>query len=356
MSDIPRASVWQRAVTKNGETRLYWVVDIRFQGRRQVTKTTGSKSTALALAQAEIKKLAVEGVTGCPAVAKTLSEVFDEYLEDAKPIKRSWPRDVSLFAALKPMFGDKLLSHVTAGDCEKYQAQRVRVRSAATTNREICLLKHLFFWSGKRGYFRGDNPARIRLLKENNIKTRFLSAGEEVTLLANCTAELRPVVALALQTGLRKGELSALEWEDVDFDARMLHVRDGKGNKPRFVSLNRLALDALEAVPRHFTSGRVFFSSHGEPYKSFRTAFESALRASGLKGVCFHTLRHTFGSRLAQAGVSLYAISRLMGHSELQTTARYAHLCPDSLQKSVDTLADFCLNAQVALVKKAAGA
>jgi integrase len=147
---------------------------------------------------------------------------------------------------------------------------------------------------------------------------------------------LAPVVLLAINTGLRRGELLALEWNDINLDARMLTVRreNAKSGKQRHVPLNVEAMNALtQWAAQGACSGSVFKVS------SIKSAWCTLLTSAGIADFRFHDLRHHFASRLVMAGVDLNTVRELLGHADLSMTLRYAHLAPEHLAAAVERLA-----------------
>ncbi len=147
---------------------------------------------------------------------------------------------------------------------------------------------------------------------------------------------LAPVVLLAMNTGLRRGELLALEWSDINLDARMLTVRreNAKSGKQRHVPLNAEALAVLtQWASQTAGSGSVFGVA------SVKSGWGSLLAAAKVENFRFHDLRHHFASRLVMGGVDLNTVRELLGHADLAMTLRYAHLAPEHLAAAVEKLA-----------------
>lgn len=147
---------------------------------------------------------------------------------------------------------------------------------------------------------------------------------------------LQPVVLLAINTGLRKGELLSLQWSDINLDARILTVRQehAKSGKQRHVPLNVEALSVLKQwTSQTSDSGRVF------GIDGLKSAWTSLLAAAKVENFRFHDLRHHFASRLVMAGVDLNTVRELLGHADLTMTLRYAHLAPEHLAAAVEKLA-----------------
>lgn len=144
-----------------------------------------------------------------------------------------------------------------------------------------------------------------------------------------------PVVLLAMNTGLRRGELLSLRWSDIDLSGRMLTVRaeQAKSGKQRHVPLN----DEAHAV-------LVRWRSYGTPQdrvfrvRDIKTAYKAVLDAADIDNFRFHDLRHHFASKLVRAGVDLNTVRELLGHADMTMTLRYAHLCPQTLAAAVAKL------------------
>ena len=146
---------------------------------------------------------------------------------------------------------------------------------------------------------------------------------------------LSPVVLLAMNTGMRRGEVLALDWRDVDLEARMLTVRaeNAKSGKQRYIPLNGEAYDVLTRWRRQRGGAGPVFG-----LKEISTAWCRLLRESEIENFRFHDLRHHFASRLVQLGVDLNTVRTLLGHADIKMTLRYAHLCPQTLAAAVAKL------------------
>ncbi len=164
----------------------------------------------------------------------------------------------------------------------------------------------------------------------SNGRVRWLNSEEEARLRAVLEAdhhEHRPELDLALHTGLRRGEMYGLTWENVNLSRRVLTIPRSKNGETRHVPLNSAALAALEDLrKRSDGTGPVIRNLQGEPLAKPRHWFEPAVRKAKIRGFSWHCLRHTFASRLVMAGVDLRTVQELMGHKSIAMTVRYAHL------------------------------
>lgn len=155
---------------------------------------------------------------------------------------------------------------------------------------------------------------------------------EEVHLLATCdrvrSRFLRPVVILALNTGMRRGEVLSLQWTQIDLTYRKIRILNAKTSSgERSIPLNATAHALLSDLARKKISEFVFPSHRkaGQRILDLKKGFKKAVRLAGIHGLRFHDLRHTFATRLVQAGVDLITVQHLLGHARISMTARYAH-------------------------------
>jgi integrase len=191
-----------------------------------------------------------------------------------------------------------------------------------------------------------SNPARRIKMYREKARERFLSE-EEIGKAAESIQEaeragrIGPHAAaglrLALFTGARSGEVTAIEWKHVDWDRRMIRLPDSKGNEPRTVHLSDAAIEVLKTVPR-VGPFVIAGAEHGQPFKNLSRSWIVAREFGGLGDVRLHDLRHSFASLAAGRGVSLQMIGKLLGHKVAATTMRYAHLARDAAAAVNDEL------------------
>jgi integrase len=152
---------------------------------------------------------------------------------------------------------------------------------------------------------------------------------------------LTPIVLLAMNTGLRRGELLALRWADIDGVTQVLSVRGitAKSGLTRHVPLNSEARQVLKTWQACSpTQDLVFPGPNGKPMFSLKTAWMKLARAAKLSDFTYHDLRHHFASKLVMAGVDLNVVRELLGHSNIGMTLRYAHLAPEHRAAAVEKL------------------
>jgi len=154
-------------------------------------------------------------------------------------------------------------------------------------------------------------------------------------LLSELAPHSRAMALLALNTGMRLGEILGLQWEAVDLDNGLILLTETKSGKRREIPTNQATREVLVGVPRHIRSPYVFCWPDGRRYTTIAHGFARAVKRAGLSDVVFHTLRHTFASRLVMAGVDLVTVKELLGHASLAMVLRYAHLSPGHRRRAV---------------------
>ena len=272
----------------------------------------------------------------------TLKAWIEQYLERL-PIQTSpWRRDYARWWTAR--WGEKRLHEVTVADLERLQAQLINQEQKApsTVNRYMAFLRHLFNRAVREGVVERSPFVGIRFFKEPRGRLRFLTEGEEQRLKEVMAPEHRDLVTFALHTGLRRSEQFHLRWEHVDQENRVLTIPRSKSGETRYVQINEAALTVLKGLSSWMTSPWVFPSANSsrpiDAQNFYNRVFIPALERAGIEGVVWHTLRHTFASRLVMAGVDLRTVQELMGHKGLEMTLRYSHLSPGHLKNAVETL------------------
>ncbi|MFH1723132.1 MAG: site-specific integrase [Elusimicrobiota bacterium] len=184
------------------------------------------------------------------------------------------------------------------------------------------MIRSVFNRARMWGDFYGENPALgVKADREPAHRLRYLSRDEMDRLLRAAHPRLRPVLLCALLTGMRRGEILGLDWENVDLERGLIYVLKSKSGKPREIPIAGKLRDVLaELIPR--ASGSVF----GFPYITLRRLFARALREAGIHSFRFHDLRHTFASHFIMRTNDLPTLQALLGHSTPAMTRRYAHL------------------------------
>jgi integrase len=318
--------------------KYYWLFG-RVKGvRLDSSLRTTVKKEAEELAKEQVRKV-LKRVYGARTIKninfKTLTE---KYLDYCKSNNRGSTHGKKQFIIrnLLDYFGDIPVGSITPEQVEAFKAKRLKKVKPATVNRDLAALKHALRLAVDWGYLEGSPAERVRQLKEPPGRVRYLTREEAAGLIKECSKGLRPLVVAALHTGMRQGELLALEWCDVDFKRRQIRVVNSKTHDSRVVPMNEMLYNTL--LPLRRKEGRVFISRRGRPYSEIGSTFKLALDRAGIEDFRFHDLRHTFASWLAMEGIPLTAIGQLLGHKTARMTMRYAHLAPEYLANVVEVL------------------
>jgi len=213
----------------------------------------------------------------------------------------------------------------------------------ASVNRELSMLTKALNLAVKEWEWLRDNPAsKVPKDKENNERDRWITKDEEKIILDNSPEWIGEIVVFLLNTGLRLEESLSLEWSRVNLLRRTILIRETKNGSPKTLPLNKIALGVLNQRSRvkSLRNDLVFISCRGKKVNRhfLRKRFYDVLKEVGIENLWLHDLRHTFATRLAQAGVDLYKISKLLGHKDIRMTQRYSHHCLDSLRSGVEIL------------------
>ncbi len=328
-----------------------WWIDFYHQGKRIRRKVGPSKKVAeMALADVQVKKAKKEFLGVCEPKRILFKDFATEYLEYSKANKArsSYERDITTIEKhLLPQWGHTDLSRITPKMIEDYKTMRLQSVLASTVNRDLNTVKHMFRMAVEWGHLKEQPTKSTKWMKTSKGLFRFLSKEEADTFLRACASSDNPhlysIIVVAMHTGMRRGEILRLRWQDVDFKGNKIDVVSGTGGhtknyESRVIPMNGFLRDVLRKHPRHIDSPYVFFASNGQPFADVDTSFATALRRSGLQHFRFHDLRHTFASWLVMGGVDLRTVQELLGHKDIRMTMRYSHLAPDHMRNAVAIL------------------
>ncbi len=340
---------------------VHWWYSFWFEGQhiQQGTKVTSrklaSKMEAIHKAQLALGKYGLGPVKAVPRFA----DFADHYLDYSKANKPAYGVErYYVPKALVPFFGKFRLNEIGAKLVENYKQQRLgEGLKKSSINREVGLLKSMLSTAVKWGDVDKNGTREAKLFKlDEPPSDRVLSFEEEEKLLAACEGpelrgrapHLKAIILVALYTGLRRGEILRLRWADIDFDNNLLIVRRSKtaAGQGRRVNLNTVLRELLWTLRQKAESEWIFPSPDRfqEPDKAakhirdIKHAFGQALKLAGVTPITFHQLRHTFCTRLANAGVPLPVIQDLAGHASILMTRRYTHPGNELKQKAVELL------------------
>ena len=320
-----------------------------YQGR-QIRRSTDVTDRKLAeRIYFKVRGLIAEGTwvdSPPPMPHRTVNDLLERYLRDhSAPNKAAMThrRDRSLAAHLLRAFGDVPLDQLRPARLAEYKASR-RAQGAApqTLNAELILLGHAYKLALMEWEWVTDNPVlKIAKEKVRNGIERWLTAEEEQRLLAASAPWLQEIIVFALHTGMRRGEILTLQWSQVDLARRTLTILEQKNGSRDTLPVNDTAMGILlaRAAVRGKTDA-VFVNGAGHPReaRNLLRAFYPAMRKAGITRFRFHDLRHTFATRLIQAGVDVYTVQKLGRWKTISMVLRYAHHQPESLRGGAEVL------------------
>ena len=276
---------------------------------------------------------------------KSFRDLMDKYMEEhSKPKKKAWKRDEVSLSHLNPFFGEYDLIEITPSIISDYKNRRLKERAApASLNRELSLCKHAFNLAYKEWDWVREKPfCKVKMERENNERGRILGHEEEMRLLEVSPPWLKEIITFALNTGCREGEILGLTWQDFDLSKKVVVIRQSKTGYTKTIPLTPTLYELLKTKNkvRHLHHSLVFPSDNGTRFtaSNLGRAFLAALKKAKVENFRFHDLRHSFASRLAQSGVDLYLIQRLLGHREPRMVQRYSHHSVESLRSGIEVL------------------
>ncbi len=358
-----------------------YVVQYRQHGRSRRSRIGLHGRLTVEEARSEAKKLLGLTESGHDPIAtreaarsaQTLREVSEEFMRlHVRPKKK--PRTAEEYETLLKKhilseIGSKRLKDIRRADVARLHSS-ISMAAPVAANRALSLISSIWNWAAKRDVVAAhENPASGVEKNREQGRERYLTNDEFARLgdvlkeaetiglpfvvdRANPKAKharkpdaRRPIdpyaiaaIRLLIFTGARFREVLHMRWQDVDFERGIVHLPDSKtGRKP--IMLGAPALQLLAELPRVESHPYVFPGDKPKaPRADLKKPWKAIRGAAGLDGVRLHDLRHTFASVGAGAALGLPVIGRLLGHTQPQTTARYAHLDSDPLRKAADTI------------------
>ncbi len=343
-----------------------WRADGRLHKRKLgLKRPTGTREgLTKAMAEKELRRILDAGVEPAPTDRLSVGEAGARYLAHLRTLGRK-PSTLGEYESmlrvhLGPGFTETPLTAVTPARVERYVRDRLRAGSSPKTVRnQLGLLHSVFRFGQKRGWCTANPTSQVDRPRDlpTDADIRFLDGDELQALLARVPSDAlgaveAPLYLTAAMTGLRQGELLALRWHDVDWVAGRLRVRRawvrGEYGTPKSKRSTRsvpLADQVAQALEQRFGSSAyqadddlVFGHPHlGTPLDRSKLLkrFKAAAQAAGLGSVRFHDLRHTFGTRMASAGVSMRTLQEWMGHRDFKTTLIYADYAPSTQEREL---------------------
>ena len=346
----------------NGKPVTRWVVDVKYRhpdGRVErvrrvprVQSRVGAERLERELLVRLERGLGVEKenaatTTDVPTLVAFWKRFLTTHVVPNNKPSEQWTKGRIMAGHLLPCFGQHRLDAISAREVDEYKARLSKLEYAPKTiNNHLTVLRTILRTAVHWDVI--SKAPHIKLLRVERREVVFLDFDEAAALIEAASGTYKAMIALALNTGLRIGELLALQWGDFSKAERRIRVArtdwqgltgSTKSGQARDVPLNQVALQTLtdlEFRPR----GLVFCGAGGTAlrYRQANWAIEQIAKKVGEKKIGWHTLRHTFASHLVMRGVPLTAVQQLLGHSTQAMTERYAHLTPAVKRDAVDAL------------------
>ncbi|NIP39236.1 MAG: site-specific integrase [Candidatus Dadabacteria bacterium] len=342
--------VFKRWITSKKGKTAYWYIryTVNKKLKWESVGKVGEVTKAVAQTHLEERKKQIRlGTYGVMTTEiPTLSEYKDEYYKYVKDIKqiRSHIRTKQVLDRFECIYGSYKLNEISSEIIDSYKAQRQNDGAKnSTINRELTIISGLFSYAYKNKKFFGINPvSEAGKLEDNTVMERILKPGEETKLLACCEGYLKDIVQIALNTGMRQGEIFRLRWDWIDFNNNFIALPQThtKSKKERKIPLNQTVRKIL--MKRKLSSGGsdyVFMSPQGldQYINNVTRSFRTACKKAGIENLRFHDLRHTAATRLVEYKIPIHTVSKLLGHMSVRTTERYSHP-EDTLKDAVNIL------------------
>lgn len=328
----------------------YWYGDIQYKKKR-TRKSFGKGLEGKRLAEHWCAQMTLERNNKKIGLIEDIpaGQFFVQYIDYAKANKalQSYHRDLTIIRHFLPVIKGKNMSEVGAEHVERYKSRRLKYVKKSTVNRELNTIIAAFTKAVEWGYLAKHPLKSVKKFKEVKKHSRFFSKEELqkiLTVIEDNT--LYAAVFLLLQTGMRRDELVHLEWRDISLAEGKLYIQPkhdwhSKDYEARTIPLNGQIVELLQSLPQ---DGKLVFDDGMGNFflfpSSLSRSFKKVLRRIGIDepGANLHTLRHTYASHLVMAGVDLATVQKLLGHSQITTTLKYAHLAHEHLQEAAKKL------------------
>ncbi|MCU7827788.1 MAG: site-specific integrase [Candidatus Thiodiazotropha sp. (ex Myrtea sp. 'scaly one' KF741663)] len=303
-------------------------VKVRRQGYPTQSKTFSSKKLAQQWAR-KIESEMEQGVFLDLKLARntTLSQLMLRYEAEILPDKRSQQPIRSLICTLNAEIGHYNLVNLTPRLLSEHRDKRLQSVSPETARKDLLFLQCLFNTASKEWGINlplGNPVSKVTLPRRPRSRNRRATVSEIRLLCSDQT--VGDLVTFAIETGMRRGEISSMEWQHINWASQTLSIPITKTNMPRTIPISNRALETLRGLPRRL-DGRVW----GIRPDSITQAFQRACKRTGIENLRFHDLRHEATSRFFEMGLSIMEVSAITGHQDLRMLKRYTHIRPETL-------------------------
>ncbi|MCH4540863.1 site-specific integrase [Ochrobactrum sp. A-1] len=315
-----------------------WQAQVRRRGMKPRCKSFDSKTEAEKWArelESQVDKFGAAPDTRI-LESTTLGALMKRYAEEVSPSKRGATQEIQRLGVIqRHNLAYRTLVGLSQQDIASFRDERLKTVKPATAVRELAILSHVLDVAMRDwGYPLAQNVVKmVRRPTINNSRSRRLTASEEQRILDACgdgkVECFRTLVVLAIETGMRRGEILGLKWTDISHNRRVISLALTKNGTSREVPLSQRAYEALMMLKQN---GNIDQST---PFAMTTSAFEQTwrrvLKRANVRDLKFHDLRHEAVSRFFELGLNIIEVSTISGHKELSMLKRYTHLNAESL-------------------------
>ena len=267
----------------------------------------------------------------------TVGQLLERYGREVTPTKRGFYVEKYIVSRLRRTWlSDIWLSKLNSGHLARYRDERLKEVGASACNRDLSIISHAIrIAMSEWGFNLPGNPAaNLRKPTQPKGRTRRLEGDEGQRLMMACQASdnpyLAPLVTLAIETAMRRGELLGLDWDDLRLEQNYVHLALTKNGTSRDVPLSPVARQTIEALPRSISGGVI--PVHPEALKGL---WRRATRRADITGLRFHDLRHEATTRFFEKGLGVMEVAAITGHKDLRMLQRYVQLRPEDLARKL---------------------
>ena len=319
------------SIEKRGNAQ--WRAKVRKKGFPSLTKTFTKKALAERWVR-DVESSMDKGVLidHKEADQTTLSDILDRYESEILPSKKSQIPVKAQIKLIKLMIGNYSLSRLTSSVIAKFRDNRVKKVSGETVRKDLLLIRRVLHASVVDWGIQlpnGNPVAAVRLPSPSKPRDRRLETGEEKKLLKaakDSAGNLHNIIVFAIETAMRRGEIINMQWGDINFSKKILHIDKTKTDSPRTIPLSKQAMKILKKEVRNI-DGAIW---NIQP-NSITQAFRRICKKAEIKNLRFHDLRLEATTRLFEKGFNIMEVSSITGHKDLKMLKRYTHLKAEDL-------------------------
>jgi integrase len=331
-----------------------WTVDLQFNGKRHRKKSpintrSGAKhyETTLRVKLAKGEDIKPKKIISLPTFKEFAWKWFEVYAKNNNKASEIKNKEIALRVHLVPFFGKTKIDKITNLQIEEYKSAQIELGTLVnkSINNQLTILCKCMRTAQE--WLELEKLPRIKKLKVPPQKFDFLTPEESEQLLEHAEGIWYRLLLLALKTGMRQGELLALTWQNINWETKLITVSQSmyndeitstKSNQIRHINMTSDVVDCLYPIRKK--NSFIFSDEEDKHFSRWRIneTLERICKKANLRRITCHVLRHSFASHLSMAGASIQSIQQLLGHSDIQTTMRYAHLNQSVLKSCINLL------------------